>query len=62
MLEYLLSEYARTKWPFFYVVKLKEKGLFEKDEANKLASEGRIKKREGMHGVLIELIITNEET
>ena len=56
MLKHLLSIYSKTKWPFFLVQDLKNMGIFDKDEANKLASEGKIRKREGMHGDLIELM------
>lgn len=59
MLDHLLSRYNKTKWPFFSVRKLKAEGKFNREEANKLFREGKIRKREGMHGDLIELI-TNE--
>lgn len=59
MLEYLQIEFSKTKWPFFRVIDLIEKGVFDRDEANRLFREGKIRKREGMHGDLIELI--NEE-
>ena len=61
MLEYLKVEYAKTLFPFFSVRKLKRLGVFDKDEANKLANEGKVRKRDGMHGVLIELIIDKDE-
>lgn len=59
MLNHLLSQYEKTKWHFFLVPKLKHISVWDKDEANKLAQEGKIRKREGMHGDLIELIIEN---
>ena len=61
MINHLLSIYAKTKWTFFSVRELQNEGVFNKDEANKLFKEGKIRKREGMHGDLIELIIDENE-
>lgn len=60
MLDHLISQYTKTKWPFFLVRQLQNEGVFNKEEANILALEGKIRKREGMHGDLIELIIEIE--
>ena len=61
MLKYLTEKYNETKWPFFLVTKLIHLGVFDKEEANRLYSEGKIRVRDGMHGKLIELIINKEE-
>lgn len=60
MIEYLQSIYEKTRWPFFLVVDLKSKGIFNREEANLLITEGKIKKRQGMHGDLIELLYDPE--
>jgi len=60
MLKHLLSQYEKTKWNFFLVTKLKYIGVWDRNEANKLAQQGKIRKREGMHGDLIELIIEKQ--
>ena len=56
MLEHLKSTYASTRSPFFRVVKLQNQGIYDKAEANKLKDEGKIRKRRGVNGDLIELI------
>ena len=61
MLKYLTDKYSKTKWPFFLVPKLIHLGVFDKEEANQLYREGKIRVRDGMHGKLIELIINKEE-
>lgn len=57
MLKYLIDKYNETKWPFFLVTKLIHLGVFDKEEANQLYREGKIRVRDGMHGKIIELII-----
>lgn len=57
MYDSLLSIYDQTRWPFFSVSDLQYKGIFDREEANILYKEGKIKIREGMNGKLIEIII-----
>jgi hypothetical protein len=59
MLEYLLSEYKIRGWPIFQINKLKYEGHFNQAEFDKLLLEGKISIHEGMHGNLIELIISD---
>lgn len=59
MLEHLKLKYSETNRPFFNIRELSNKGLFDKDEANNLFHAGKIRKRKGMHGDLIELIVKN---
>lgn len=54
MLEELKEIYNKTKFPFVYVVQLKH---FNRKEANELFKKGLIRKRRGINGDLIELII-----
>lgn len=56
MLNHLLTLYSKTNWPFFSIRSLINEGVFNKEEADKLFYEGKITKREGMHGDLIEFI------
>lgn len=56
MYEFLLSEYEKTKWPFYPVEKLMFLGKFDKDEANQLAKDGKIRKRKALNYTLIELL------
>ena len=59
----LQSEYSKTKWPFFSLTKILNKfGESGRSELNKLAKEGKARKRLGINGYLIELIIENETT
>lgn len=57
MYDSLLSIYDQTRWPFFSVSDLQYKGIFDREEANRLYAEGKIRIREGMAGKLIEIII-----
>ena len=48
-------------FPFFLVSDLQFKGIFNKEEANKLFIEGRIKVRMGMNSKLIEYVPANKD-
>lgn len=55
---YLKSHYEKTKWPFVGLVEIINKfGEEGRDELNELHKEGKIGRREGMNGWLIELKI-----
>ncbi len=56
MLKHLQSIYAKTRWPFFRIQNIINAG-FTREEANKLRIEGKIRKRKGINGDIIELII-----
>ena len=56
MIEHIQKIYDITKFPYFRVGTLKTDGVFDKDIANKLLQQGKIRKREGMHGTLIEIV------
>jgi len=57
MLEYILEEYERTKFPYISLNEMIIKGVFNREEARKLYNEGKIKVHDGMHGKLIRLVI-----
>jgi len=63
MKEYLLSEYKRTGWHTFLVRDLVRKEIFNKEEANILASgnDPLIHKSDGVHGYLIVLNTDHKE-
>lgn len=54
---YLQEKYKETNFPFFGHGDLYIKGVFDKDEANMLFKEGKIKIRQGANGKIIELIV-----
>ena len=48
-------------FPFFLVSDLQFKGIFNKEEANKLFGEKRIKVRMGMNSKIIEYVPANKD-
>lgn len=54
---YLTEKYKETNFPFFGVGQLHAEGLLNKDEANNLFKEGKIKVRQGVSGKIIELVV-----
>ena len=54
---YLIQRFKVTRFPFFGIGELHILGLFDKDEANKLFKEGKIKVRQGVSGKIIELVV-----
>lgn len=56
MYEYLSGEYARTKWQFTPIAKLKRMFSDWRDQLNVLARLGIVRKREGVNDDLVELI------
>jgi hypothetical protein len=56
ILSYLEESYKITKWNFFHVIEVKNKFGECSDELNRLFREGKIRKRPGINGDLIELV------
>ena len=56
---FLLSEYNKTKFPFFRIVELINLGVFKKELADELLVKKIIRKRKGFNGDLIELLVNN---
>lgn len=54
---FLLQEYNKTKFPFFTIGELCLKNVFNKEEANMLYKQGKIKIRKSISCTLIELIL-----
>ena len=50
------SVYNKTKFTFFSVINMRNKGVFDIDIANKLIDQKKIKKRKGFHGTIVEII------
>lgn len=58
ILAYMLSEYHKTKFNYFYLVELTNRFGNIRNELNSLFQSGYIAKRTGINGTLIELIKT----
>ena len=58
ILAYMLSEYQKTKFNFFYLTEITNKFGDIRNELNSLFKSGHIAKRMGINGILIELIKT----
>jgi hypothetical protein len=56
VLSYLEEYYLNTGWNFLYVIEVKNKFGECSDELNRLFREGKVRKRNGMNGDLIELV------
>lgn len=56
ILDFMLSAYAVTKWPFFSFIEITNGfGEGAKEALNEMYSEGWIAKREGINYKLVEL-------
>ena len=56
MIEYIQDRYNTTKFPFFSVIEMKNKGVFDLELANLFLTQNKIRKRKGFHGTLIEIL------
>ena len=55
--KYISDKYLQTKWPFIYALEIINKfGEEGRMWLNEMASDGKIRKREGINGNLIEII------
>ncbi len=58
ILPYLQSEYKKNPFPFFTKIELINMfGASAKEELNELKQNGSIRKRKGINGDLVELLI-----
>ena len=56
MIEYIQKIYDITKFTYFSVTSMKRDGVFDRNTANKLLKQKKIRRREGMHGDIIQII------
>lgn len=56
---FLISEYNKTKFPFFGIIELINLGAFKKELTDELLVKKIIRKRKGFNGDLIELLVNN---